>query len=222
MSVFESPAADRDIGDPATGKCLRGGSTDFAGAEEEYAALVEASEDAVGEIGGDVADTDMAAIDTGLATGGFGGLKAFFKEAAEDGADGLRGFGAGVGVFHLAEDLGFANHLGVESGRYFAEVLEGVEVVVAIGVLSKVAGVDPALLAEVFLDCGNLIGGVCQSVDFGAVAGAEDEAFLESGEATEVLAEGIGLVGGEAKAFAYFEGGAVVGATKDEEGLQWV
>ena len=38
---FQGSAADRNIGDPATGKCLRGGSADFAGAEEEYAALIE-------------------------------------------------------------------------------------------------------------------------------------------------------------------------------------
>ena len=85
LSVFEGSAADGNIGDPATGKCLRGGGADFAGAEEEDAALIEVPEDAVGEIGGDIADADMAAIDAGLTAGGFGGLKAFSKRRLRTG-----------------------------------------------------------------------------------------------------------------------------------------
>ena len=178
LSVFEGSAADRNIGDPATGKCLRGGGADFAGAEEEYAALIEVPEDAVGEIGGDVTDADMAAIDAGLTACGFGGLETFFKEAAEDGADGLGGFGAGVSVFDLSEDFGFAHNLGVESGGDFAEVLESIEVLVPVGVLLEVAGLDVALIAEILFEGGQVIQGLGESVDLGAVAGAEYEAFF--------------------------------------------
>ena len=57
-------------------------------------------------------------------------------------------------------------------------MLKGIGVVVAVGVFLEVACLDFALAAEVLFEGGQVITGLGEPVDFCAVTGAEDEAFL--------------------------------------------
>ena len=91
-----------------------------------------------------------------------------------------------------------------------------------VGVLLEVAGLDVALIAEMLFEGGQVIRGLGKPVDLGAVAGAEYEAFFQAGNLAKVFSESVGLLGCKGEAFAYFEWCVVVGATKYEEGLQWV
>lgn len=77
---------------------------------------MEFAKDAFGEVGGNVADTDLSFVDTGLGADDFCGLKTFFEEAVDYGTGIFKFLCDGKGLFHLPEYFGFAEDLRVESG----------------------------------------------------------------------------------------------------------
>ena len=107
-------AVDGDIGDTAVFESMCG-QPDFAGSQEQHAAVFELAEDTAGEVDRDVADTDLAAGDARLSAA----LAAwkFFKQAIEYRAGALGSLSTGIGILHLPQDLGFADHLRVEPRR---------------------------------------------------------------------------------------------------------
>ena len=55
-----------------------------------------------------------------------GGLEAFLKQTIQHRPGGASGLRRGVGVFDLTENLGFTDHLRVETGCDLEQVLDGV------------------------------------------------------------------------------------------------
>src|SRR5271166_2965830 len=89
----------------------------FACAHQEDGTPLQRSEDLTGQIDSHRGDGDRVRTDSGfrsrLLGGGKGTLQQMFKLAA----DGSLSARHGKGLFHLAEDLRFAYHHGVETGR---------------------------------------------------------------------------------------------------------
>ena len=105
---------------------LGGFFSDVARAEQQNARGFEVAENVLGEIDGDIGDADLADGDRRLRAYVFGGLKRFLENAVEDGAGGLASLGGRVGGFNLAENFGLAEHLRVEAGGDFEEMLDRV------------------------------------------------------------------------------------------------
>jgi hypothetical protein len=96
------------------------------------------------------------------------------EQQVERGAGGAFGLGDLPGLTHLTEDLGLAEHGGVEPGGHLEQVRHGGVVVLAVQVRVQVVGRQAAEFAEEVADVGvgavELLG---HGVDLGAVAGAE-------------------------------------------------
>ena len=190
--------------------------SDLAGSEQEHAAVFEPAEDTTGQVNRDIADADLAAGNAGLGTCGLGGLEALFKQAVEYGAGALRGLCAGIGVLHLSEDLGLADHLRVERGGDLEGVLQGIETGVAEGVLLEECGLNVVALTESPADCVDDRGVLGKSVDFHAVAGAQHQALAHLVQLLEFSLQCFGLRGADRKAFTHRQRGAMVGASQDK------
>ncbi|MCY1533162.1 hypothetical protein D9M68_684750 [compost metagenome] len=95
------------------------------------------------------------------------------EQLVERAAERAGGFGRAHGVFHLAEDLGFAQHHGVEPAGHAKGVARGFVVVQGVGVRAQQGGGHAAALgqpAEGVVER-DVLGG---AINLGAVAGRDD------------------------------------------------
>ena len=215
--ALEVAAGDGEGGGAAALERLGGFLADVARAEEENAGLAEVAENIEGEVDGDVGDAHLAGGDGGLGADLFGGLKRFLENPVEHGAGGFALEGGGVGVLHLAEDFGLAEHLGVEAGGDFEEVLHGGAAGEAEAAGGELGGLESLARAERGLDAGDGFRVVGHAVEFDAVAGVEDGEFAQAGEGGELGLEGGGGGGVQREFFAHRERGAVVGGAEEEK-----
>jgi len=158
----------------------------FAGADEEDAAAFEGSEDFAGEFDGGEGDGDGAFADGGFGADAFGDVEGAGENGIEILTEDALLFGQRPGFFQLAEDLGFADDHGVQRRSYAEEMANGVaifEVIEVAGEVDAVAGFG------VFEEAGDAVVGIFLFVsgddDFDAVAGGEDEAFVDAVGAAE-------------------------------------
>jgi hypothetical protein len=138
------------------------------------------------------------------------------ENAVEDRADVARGARGGIGVLHLSEDFGFADHLRIETGGDGAEVGDGGGSAAFDGVRRERCGFDFLNPAE----CGgDARGGGLGSdgVDLDAVAGGEDTELAHGGFGTQGGCEGGVFLGTERETFAHFEGCGVVAGPEEKE-----
>ena len=180
---------DDDAFGAAALEALGAAAAHVAGAEEHDVAVAEVAEDFFGEFDGDGADGGRAALDLGIVADGLADAEGFLEEFIEEAGGGAGGVGGGVGVFDLAEDFGFAEDHGVEAGGEGEEVAGGVFAVVVeeVDIWGEVEAV-----AEPGIDLGDGGGGGGRGgVDLHAVAGGDDDRFVDVGELHQGL-EGVG------------------------------
>ena len=142
----------------------------LAGADKQDADLAQVFEQLACEAhcGGGHADAVLA--DLGGAAHLLGDGKAALEQLIERAAERARGFGGANGVFHLAEDLCFAQHHGVKTAGNAKRMACGQAFFEQIGVRTQNFGAHAAAVREP-------VQGVIQrrgaggTVDFGAVAG---------------------------------------------------
>jgi len=215
--TFEAAGGDGEAAGVAGAEGLGGFFADVAGAEEEDARGAEFAEDGLGEIDGDVGDAHMALGDGGVGADVFRGLEGFLENAVEDGAGVAAGLGEGVGVFDLTEDFGFADHLGVDAGGDFEEVMERGGAAEVEAEAFELGGIDVLLGAEGGLDLGDGGGIAGDAVEFDAVAGVEERELAHGAELGELAGETRGGVGIERQPLADGERSGVMRGAEDEE-----
>jgi hypothetical protein len=186
-----------------------------ASPEEHDLAVAEVAEDFFGEFDGDGADGSGAALDLGVVADVFADAEGFLEEFVEFAGGGAGGMGGGVGVLDLAEDFSLAENHGVEAAGDGVEVAGGV----LVGVLEEFdiagdvkAGAQPGI--EV---AGGGGGGGAGSVDFHAVAGGDDDSFINVRKAGEGLDGGGQVFAWHGDTLADFHGGAGVAEAEAEK-----
>ena len=156
----------------------------------------------------------------GFGTDFFGYGKGRLEETIELAAAGVRAgdcsdaTGYGVGLFDLAEDLGFADNHGVEGRSDAEEMADSLALAELVEVGADGGGGDGEVLMQEAEEVGAFF---LDREDFDPVAGGEDEAFANAGYG----GEGEGGVGkaasGDGEALAHVEGrGGVVDTDEDE------
>ena len=215
--AFETAAGDGETAGFAAAESLGGFLADVAGAEQEDARGGEFAEDGLGEIDGNVGNAHVAFGDGGVRANVFRGLESFLEDAVEDGAGVAAGLGEGVGVFDLAEDFGFADHLGVDAGGDLEEVVKRGGTAEVETEAFELGGIDVLLGAEGGLNLGDGGGIAGDAVEFDAVAGVEQRELADGAELRELAGETRGRVGIERQPLADGERGGVMRGAENEE-----
>jgi hypothetical protein len=190
-----------------------------AGAEDHDGAFGEGIEHFFGEIDGHGGDGDAAALDLGFGANLFGDVERALEHAVQEPAGTAVLKGDIVGLLELTEDLGFAEHHGVESSGDSEEVFDA---------LGFGAGVDfgaegfrgPAMFGEEPAEGGEQLGFwvVRGHIQFDTVAGGQDDAFENESGGSELGQGGRDLVIGEGEALAQLDGRGAVAEAGDEDG----
>ena len=119
--------------------------------------------------------------------------------------------GGGVGGFELAEDLGLADDHGIERGGDAEEVVYGVAAFVAVEVGADGGGGDGFVVGEEGIDDAAGVGGIFGGEgDFDAIAGGEDDGFVDAVAGTQVGERGGERVLAEGETLAHLDGCCLV------------
>ncbi len=121
----------------------------------------------------------------------------------QQGAQGT-GFAGGTHrVLHLAHDLGFAQHHGIQAARHAEGVTHGVVLMMAIQVRAQRAGVQAVVFGQ---PGGQLIRHVAvgRAVDLGAITGGQDGGFADGAaeRRTQAFEGGLDQIDGHGHALA--------------------
>ena len=109
----------------------------FSGAHQHGAVLVHVAENALGQLHGRIADGNGAGGNGGFCAHALGYGKGLVQQAVENDAHAVGGNGLAIGSLELAENLGFAQHHGVEAGGYGEQMAHGVEILVNIDIVAQ-------------------------------------------------------------------------------------
>src|SRR5690606_9933824 len=139
------------------------------------------------------------------------------EDAVEHRADAAAGLGDGVGFLELAEDLGLAEHLRVESGGDGDGVFDRAQSVGGVADAREAFGGDGLEFAEGLLESFAGVGGFGDAVDFDAVAGVEHGDLAQAGQGGEGDLERVHLGGVEREFFTQLERRGVVAGAEHEE-----
>jgi len=135
----------------------------------------------------------------------FGYCERALKELVQIGAEGLGLLGAAGSVFHLTQNLGFAQHHRVEPAGYPKRVSHRTLAGQGIEVFIEFACSDPPMVGDPVLNRRlRLIRAVGRGVDFGPVAGRQDGALRDqSGVLAAQVAQRVAqMVNGKRDPFA--------------------
>jgi hypothetical protein len=105
---------------------------DGSGTEDQRAAIDKFSEDTLGELDAGGGDGHRASAQFGLGADAFTGFKRALEEAVEHGAGGAVFVGETIGFANLAEDFGFAEEEGVQTGGNAEKMADGSAIVVLV------------------------------------------------------------------------------------------
>ena len=133
------------------------------------------------------------------------------QESVEEEPGGVRFDGQAVGGFDLAENLVFADHLGVERGGDAKEVFGGLEAVVSVeerGFGGGRLSLQPLDVAQEVGD--GVVGPAGDEIDLRSVAGVEDEGLLEGVFGVEAAEDAAHKVRPERHLAAHGDGRRVV------------
>ena len=146
----------------------------------------------------------------------FGDGEGLLKQAIQD-FSGDAGLVRGrKGLFHLPEDLRFAQNHGVEPGRDAEHMLDRFMVGMPVKIGMNVAAVQPVIVAEPFDDL-FVVRGLESAVKLGAVAGG-DNRCLGYAAAAGYFMQGVDqLVGGERRLLADIDRRCVMIDAKGEQ-----
>ena len=139
------PVADEDRAGTAPQQVIRREFAHFSGADEENIFSLEAAEDFLGQLHGGIGYGDGRSADGGLPAHfprHSQGLRDDGVERSVQGADLARD---GVGLFHLAEDLGFAEDHRVEARGHSEQVTH--DVLLSVSVEVAFVGSEVAVVA---------------------------------------------------------------------------
>ena len=135
-----------------------------------------------------IADADGVVADAGLAAHPFGHGEGLVDQAVEDGPGGLVLRGLPVSLLHLAQDLGFPHHHGIQAGRHPEEVLHRLPVPVDVKGLVQVARGDLRVAGKKLPDPGRrLIRRLGDAHHLHPVAGGVEQALGDFGPAFQVV-----------------------------------
>ncbi|CUJ48692.1 Uncharacterised protein [Achromobacter xylosoxidans] len=201
-------ALGRAIGHHHAARTLRGevGGAQldhFARADEQRAGLVQVAEHAFGQAHRGGGHGHRLRADGGLRTDFLGHREGALEHLVQQRAE-RTGFASRAhGVLHLADDLGFAQHHGIEPAGHAEGVAHGVVLLVAVQMRAQRAGIEPVVLGQ---PRGQLVGHVAigGAIDFGAVAGRQDGGFAHrpAERGTQAFQRRLDQIDGHGHAFA--------------------
>ena len=217
---------DEDGGGAVFDEVARSQLRHLPGAYKQDSLSLKRAKDFSGEVDGNGGDRDTARGDLRFAADFFGYSEGALQERLEVGGDGADFARDTVGLFDLAEDLGFANDHAVEGTGDAEEMADGFAVAVFVEVGLDVVGRDREIFVEKPQEVGFSLrrrgfAVVLEGEQFDAVAGGEDEAFANAW-LVEEGAGGVGQAGGgDGEALADLDRcGVVVDAEQDETSLR--
>src|SRR5713226_3206981 len=192
---------------------------DGAGAENERGAVGQLAEDAFGELDASGGNGHGARAQFGFRADALSGFERALKEAIKHRAGGALFVGEAVSFADLAEDFGFAEELRIEPGGNAKEMTNSGAIVVLVEHAVEHVLADGVKFAEERRKSRRaFVGGFRgNAIDFAAVAGGEDQGFLEKAAGTEFVGGAARLFESERDALANFERrGAVIQADEDD------
>lgn len=206
---------DDDASD-ALGVQVPGAQADhLAGADQERGMVVKIGEDAPREVGCDGGDRYRLRADEGIGPDPLGGGEAAGEQSIQSMPDMAVLERERVGLLELAQDLGLADHHGVEARRDAQQVAhhgvagEPVKTAVEFGARHVPIAAQP-------VDDGRVIIG--SEVDFGAVAGGQQYQLLHGGLRTQIGQRPRHIACGIGNAFTHRHGGGGVIESDAEKG----
>ncbi|MCY1526970.1 hypothetical protein D9M68_620200 [compost metagenome] len=183
---------------------MRGAQFDhFARADEQRAGLVQVAEHALGQADGGGGHGYRLRPDGGLRPHFLGHREGALEHLVQQGAQGPGFAGGAHRVFHLAHDLGFAQHHGVQAAGHAESVAHGVVLVMAVQVRAQRAGVQAVVFSQ---PGGQLIRHVAvgRAIDLGPVTGGQDRGFAHGAaeRRAQAFQGGLYQIDGHGHAFA--------------------
>ena len=199
---------DEDRG-AAVGHQVAGGEfAHLAGADDEDRLPFQRAENLFGEFDRDRGDRHRRRSDGGLGAHALGDGEGAAEELVELSANGAYGAGGGVGLFDLAENLGFADDHGIQARSHAEEMADGVFLAEFVEVRVEFFGGQMEVVVQESAQVGVAVGGVGH--DLHAIAGGDDHALFDPGIGVEIAA-GIGQARlRDRQALAHFERRALV------------
>ena len=176
-------ALQRAVGDdhpPGVGGPMRGAQLDhLAGADEQHRAVGQVLEDLLAQAHAGSRHRDRLGADGGLGAHFLGHRERALEQLVQVAAQHVGILRHARGRLHLAQDLGFAQHHGIQPAGHAEGVAHGALVGQQVQVLGQVAfAVHAPVAADPFGQClTGLVGGVGLAVDLGPVAGGQDGGF---------------------------------------------
>src|ERR1700687_3661590 len=162
---------------------------DGAGSENKGGALGQLAENALGEFHAGGRDRHRAGAEFGLRADALADFQGALEKAIEDRASGALFVRETVSLADLAEDFGFTEQHGIESGGDLEEVAHGFAIIVMIKRAVQDIGANGVKLAEKRRETGGaFVGGFRRdTVDFTAIASRQDERFLQDATGAQLI-----------------------------------
>ena len=150
-----------------------------AGADEQHRAVGQVLEDLLAQAHAGSRHRDRLGADGGLGAHFLGDRERALEQLVQVAAQHVGILRHARGRLHLAQDLGFAQHHGIQPAGHAEGVAHGALVGQQVQVLGQVAfAVHTPVAADPFGQClTGLVGGVGLAVDLGPVAGGQDGGF---------------------------------------------
>ena len=178
------------------------------------------AEDALGEFDSSGRDGHGASAEFGFGADAFADFERALEKAIEYRAGGTVFVSDAIGFANLAEDFGFAEHHGIETGSDAKQMANGVAIVVVIERGREQIELHGMKAAKII---GKRGGGFVRgfrrnAVNFAAIAGGEDQRFVQNAAGAKFFGGLAGLFGGERHPFAHLDGRRAV-IQSDEHNL---
>lgn len=208
---------DREGGGAAVEKGPGGLLADFSGAQQQDLGGGEIAHDGLRQTHGDLGQTHAAGGDRRVRARVFGRLETFLENAIEHGSGAPADVGVGVGGFHLPQNLGLSDELGIKPGRHLEQMLERVAAGEGHAKCPELGWGKVAVGAPRRLDVGDRRRIVGYAVKFNPVAGAQNDQFVETWVRGERGVKKGGAFGAQSQSFAHGEGSASMGGAEQKE-----
>ncbi len=182
---------------------LHGQLRHLSGPDEQGALALQGAEDFAPQFDRGIADRDGAVADAGFRTDALGDKKGLMEQPVEDNPGRFLFRGDAVSLFDLAEDLGFAQHHGIQAGRYPEYVLDGLVAPVQVERFFKpVCRYVFKLSQKLFGLCQGLVRVLGGKYHFHPITGRKQDHLGNSGLRPKCLQGGIDLVVRKCQALA--------------------
>ena len=190
---------------------------DFAGAQQQNLGGGEIAHDGLRQTHGDLGETHATGGDRRVRARVFGRLKTFLENAIEHGSGAPADVGVGVGGFHLPQNLGLSDELGIKPGRHFEQVLERVAAGEGHAKRPEFGRGKVTVGAPRGFHVGDRRRILGDAVELNPVAGAQNDQFVETRVGGERGVKRGGAFGAQSQSLAHGEGSAPMGGTEQKE-----